>query len=83
MYEAWDGWWTRKTITLSDDAAFGVHGQLNDIAALIDSHALALTGARSSVESSQDSEVKVVIDALPKLCGHVASSWTRDSRGDG
>ncbi len=39
-------------------------GQLNEIAALIDSHALALTGTRSSVESSQDSDVKVVIDRL-------------------
>ena len=39
-------------------------GQLNEIAALIDSHALALTGTRTSVESSQDSDVKVVIDRL-------------------
>jgi two-component system OmpR family sensor kinase len=39
-------------------------GQLNEIAALIGSHALALTGTRSSVESSQDSDVKVVINRL-------------------
>jgi two-component system OmpR family sensor kinase len=39
-------------------------GQLNEIAALIDSHALALAGTRSSVESSRDSDVKVVIDRL-------------------
>ncbi|CAB3803488.1 Adaptive-response sensory-kinase SasA [Paraburkholderia ultramafica] len=39
-------------------------GQLNEIAALIDSHALALTETRSSVESSQDPDVKVVIDRL-------------------
>lgn len=39
-------------------------GQLNEFAALIDSHALALTTTRSSVESSLDSDVKVVIDKL-------------------
>ncbi|MGF6931214.1 two-component system OmpR family sensor kinase [Paraburkholderia sp. UCT70] len=44
-------------------------GQLNEIAALIDSHALALSGPRSSVESSQDSDVKVVIDKLSPTSG--------------
>jgi two-component system, OmpR family, sensor kinase len=39
-------------------------GQLKEIAALIDSRALAFTGSRPSVESSQDADVKVVIDRL-------------------
>jgi two-component system OmpR family sensor kinase len=39
-------------------------GQLMEIAALIDSRALAFTGSRPSVESSQDADVKVVIDRL-------------------
>lgn len=39
-------------------------GQLKEIAALIDSGALAFTGSRPSVESSQDADVKVVIDRL-------------------
>lgn len=37
-------------------------GQLRQIAALIDSGALAFTGSRPSIESSQDPDVKVVID---------------------
>ncbi|WOD14217.1 ATP-binding protein [Paraburkholderia kirstenboschensis] len=47
-------------------------GQLNEIAALIDSHALALTGAQSSVESSQDSDVKVVIDRLSETSANMS-----------
>ncbi|MFM0262127.1 ATP-binding protein [Paraburkholderia sediminicola] len=39
-------------------------GQLKEIAALIDSRALAFTGSRPSVESSEDVDVKVVIDRL-------------------
>ncbi|MFL9889367.1 ATP-binding protein [Paraburkholderia sp. RL17-383-BIF-A] len=39
-------------------------GQLNEIAALIDSRALEFSGSRSSIESSQDKDVKVVIDRL-------------------
>jgi len=39
-------------------------GQLDEIAALIDSHALTLTGTQPLVGSSQDSDVKVVIDRL-------------------
>lgn len=39
-------------------------GQLREIAALIDSGALAFTGTRPSIESSQDAAVKVVIDRL-------------------
>jgi two-component system OmpR family sensor kinase len=39
-------------------------GQLKEIAALIDNGALAFTGSRPSVESSQDADVKVVIDRL-------------------
>ncbi|BCG03542.1 two-component sensor histidine kinase (plasmid) [Paraburkholderia sp. PGU19] len=39
-------------------------GQLKEIAALIDSRALAFTGPRASVESSPDADVKVVIDRL-------------------
>ncbi|MGF6754668.1 sensor histidine kinase [Paraburkholderia sp. GAS42] len=39
-------------------------GQLTEIAALIDSRALAFTGSRPSVESSQEADVKVVIDRL-------------------
>ncbi|EIF32120.1 signal transduction histidine kinase [Burkholderia sp. Ch1-1] len=39
-------------------------GQLNEIAALIDSRALEFNGSRSSIESSQDKDVKVVIDRL-------------------
>lgn len=39
-------------------------GQLKQIAALIDSGALAFTGSRPSIESSQDPDVKVVIDRL-------------------
>ncbi|APA86239.1 two-component sensor histidine kinase [Paraburkholderia sprentiae WSM5005] len=49
-------------------------GQLNEIAALIDSHALALTGTRSSVESSQDSDVKVVIDRLSVTSADMAQA---------
>lgn len=39
-------------------------GQLKEIAALIDSRALAFTEPRASVESSPDADVKVVIDRL-------------------
>ncbi|MFM0197972.1 ATP-binding protein [Paraburkholderia strydomiana] len=39
-------------------------GQLNEIAALIDSQALEFNGSRSSIESSQDKDVTVVIDRL-------------------
>jgi two-component system, OmpR family, sensor kinase len=39
-------------------------GQLDEIATLIDHHALALTGDQTSVESSRTSPVKVVIDRL-------------------
>ncbi|SOE66396.1 Signal transduction histidine kinase [Burkholderia sp. OK233] len=39
-------------------------GQLKEIAALIDNGALAFTGSRPSIESSQDADVKVVIDRL-------------------
>ncbi|BCG03012.1 two-component sensor histidine kinase (plasmid) [Paraburkholderia sp. PGU19] len=47
-------------------------GQLKEIAALIDSRALAFTGPRSSVESSQDADVKVVIDRLSDVTTDVA-----------
>lgn len=39
-------------------------GQLKEIAALIDSRALAFNGSRPSIESSQDADLKVVIDRL-------------------
>ncbi|MCC8392374.1 two-component sensor histidine kinase [Paraburkholderia sp. MMS20-SJTR3] len=49
-------------------------GQLNEIAALIDSRALALTGPQSSVESSQDSDVKVVIDRLSERSAEMSKA---------
>ncbi|HEX7908390.1 MAG TPA: ATP-binding protein [Paraburkholderia sp.] len=49
-------------------------GQLKEIAALIDSRALAFTGPRPSVESSQDADVKVVIDRLSDLTTGVAQA---------
>jgi two-component system OmpR family sensor kinase len=42
-------------------------GQLKEIAALIDSRELAFTGSRPSIESSQDGDIKVVIDRLNGL----------------
>ncbi|TAL99033.1 MAG: two-component sensor histidine kinase [Paraburkholderia sp.] len=47
-------------------------GQLKQIAALIDSGALAFTGSRPSIESSQDPDVKVVIDRLSDAPSGVA-----------
>jgi two-component system OmpR family sensor kinase len=49
-------------------------GQLKEIAALIDSRALAFTGSRPSVESSQDADVKVVIDRLSDATSGVAQA---------
>ncbi|WP_229514056.1 ATP-binding protein [Paraburkholderia terrae] len=49
-------------------------GQLKEIAALIDSRALAFTGPRPSVESSQDADVKVVIDRLSDVTKGVAQA---------
>ncbi|MFM0597202.1 ATP-binding protein [Paraburkholderia dilworthii] len=50
-------------------------GQLKQIAVLIDSGALAFTGSRPSIESSQDPDVKVVIDRL----GAAPSDVTRST----
>lgn len=47
-------------------------GQLKQIAALIDSGALAFTGSRPSIESSQDPDVKVVIDRLSEASSDAA-----------
>jgi two-component system, OmpR family, sensor kinase len=49
-------------------------GQLKEIAALIDSRALAFTGSRPSVESSLDADVKVVIDRLSDTTTDVAQA---------
>ncbi|WP_242665715.1 MULTISPECIES: ATP-binding protein [Paraburkholderia] len=49
-------------------------GQLKEIAALIDSRALAFTGSRPSVESSQDADLKVVIDRLSDETTHTPAA---------
>jgi two-component system OmpR family sensor kinase len=47
-------------------------GQLEEIAALIDSGALAFTGSRPSIESSMDADVKVAIDRLSDAASGIA-----------
>jgi len=49
-------------------------GQLKQIAALIDSGALMFTKSRPSIESSQDPDVKVVIDWLSEAPSGVAQA---------
>jgi two-component system OmpR family sensor kinase len=49
-------------------------GQLKEIAALIDSRALAFSGSRPSIESSQDADVKVVIDRLSDATTGIAQA---------
>ncbi|MGY6258661.1 ATP-binding protein [Paraburkholderia caledonica] len=61
-------------------------GQLKQIAALIDSGALAFTGSRPSIESSQDPDVKVVIDRLSEAssgAAQVAGLAIPQELGDG